>query len=158
MMIRAALLLTALLAGCAPFQVAPPEHFVELEESEWSDYAARAVNAEGVVLAVRDVPNVPEGSLTFWTDAIRNRLRTVRGYAVIEERDVTAASGEAGHQLRLGRDEGSQTYDYWVTIFATPRAFLEDGHVFVVEAGGRREAFARVQAALDRSIEGFSIE
>jgi hypothetical protein len=156
---RAILLMIGLtVGGCAPFEVAPPEHFVQLEESEWSDYAARAVNAEGVVLAVRDQANEPEGSLTFWTDAIRNRLRTVRGYALIEERDVHAASGEAGHQLRLGRDEGSQTYDYWVTIFATPGGLFAPGHVFVLEAGGRREAFAQVQAAVDRSIEGFSIE
>lgn len=157
-MTRAALLSLALLAGCAPFQVEPPEHFVELDESEWSDYALRAVNAEGVVLAVRDVANEPEGSLTFWTDAIRNRLRTVRGYSLVEERDVTAASGERGRQLRLGRDEGSQTYDYWVTIFATPEGAFSPGHVFVVEAGGRREAFALVQDALTRSIEAFSIE
>lgn len=145
----AALLLT--LAGCSGFALRPPEHFVELEEPEWSGFALRAVNADGVVLGVREVDNDPSGSLTFWTDAIRNRLRTVRGYALVEERSVKAATGQVGHQLLLGRDEGSQTYDYWVTVFVTDR------RVLVVEAGGRREEFDRVQHAIRRAIDGFEI-
>jgi hypothetical protein len=145
----AALLLN--LVGCSGFALRPPEHFVELEEPEWSGFAMRAVNADGVVLGVREVSNDPPGTLTFWTDAIRNRLRTVRGYALVEERPVKAASGHTGHQMLLGRDEGSQTYDYWVTVFVT------DDEVLVVEAGGRREEFARVQHAVRRAIDGFEI-
>lgn len=147
-------LLTALLVtltGCSGFALRPPEHFVELEEPEWSGFALRAVNADGVVLGVREVDNDPHGTLTFWTDAIRNRLRTVRGYALVEERSVKAATGQTGHQLLLGRDEGSQTYDYWVTVFVTER------RVLVVEAGGRREEFDRVQHAVRRAIDGLEI-
>lgn len=149
----AALLLTAAVtqAGCSGFALRPPEHFVELEEPEWSGFALRAVNADGVVLGVREVDNDPRGTLTFWTDAIRNRLRTVRGYALLDERQVKAASGHTGYQMLLGRDEGSQTYDYWVTVFVT------DDQVLVVEAGGRREEFARVQSAVRRAIDGFEI-
>ncbi len=146
----AALLLT--LAGCSGFAIKAPENFVQLEEPEWSGFAMRAVNADGVVLGVREVENDPRGTLTFWTDAIRNRLRTVRGYALVEERPVKAASGQTGHQMLLGRDEGSQPYDYWVTVFVT------DDEVLVVEAGGRREEFARVQHAVRRAIDGFEIK
>lgn len=145
----AALLLS--LAGCAGFSITPPEHFVVLDEPDWSGFAMRAVNADGVVLGVREIDNDPRGTLTFWTDAIRNRLRTVRGYTLLEERPVKAASGHTGHQMLLGRDEGSQTYDYWVTVFVT------DDEVLVVEAGGRREEFARVQQDLRRAIDGFVV-
>lgn len=148
----------ATLVGCSGFALQPPEHFVQLEEPDWSGFALRTVNADGVVLGVREVDNAARGSLTFWIEAIRNRLRTVRGYALLDERPVKAASGEAGHQLRLGRDEGSQAYDYWVTIFVTPPGLVSDGQVLVVEAGGRREEFARVEDALGRAIDGFELE
>lgn len=146
------LLLVAPAAGCSSFALDAPEHFVKLEQPDWSDYRMRAVNADGVVLAVREADNAASGgSLTFWTDAVRNRLRTARGYALLEEKPVRAASGEQGHQLRLGRDEGSQGYDYWVTIFVT------DDFVHVVEAGGRREEFARVKEAVEEAIERFEV-
>jgi hypothetical protein len=154
MLARLAVLVSLLApaAGCSSFALDAPEHFVKLEEPDWSDYAMRAVNADGVVLAVRENDNeAAQGSLTFWTDAVKNRLRTVRGYALLEEKPLRAASGEEGHQLRLGRDEGSQAYDYWVTIFVT------DDHVHVVEAGGRREEFARVKDAVAAAIERFEV-
>lgn len=147
-----ALLVLAALPGCSHFTIRPPEHFVSLEESEWSGFATRAVNADGVVLGVRDVENEPKGTLTFWTEAIRNRMRTVRGYALVEERPVRAATGEPGLQLRLGRDEGSHTYDYWVTVFVT------DDRVLLVEAGGAREEFAKVKDAIDSTVHAFEIE
>ncbi|MCW8140743.1 MAG: serine/threonine protein kinase [Planctomycetota bacterium] len=152
-----ALLLVACAGGCRHFELQPPEHFVVLDEPEWRGYALRAVNADGVVLAVREVDNDRAGSLTFWVDAIRNRLRTVRGYALLDERPVKAATGEAGHQLRLGRDEGTQTYDYWVTIFVRPPTLLGDGQVIVVEAGGRRDEFARVQDQIGEAIGGLAV-
>lgn len=139
------------LSGCQSFELTPPANFVELHESEWSSFALRSVNADGVVLAVRELDNEPKGTTQFWTDAVRNRLRAIRGYALLEEKDVKARSGETGHQLKLGRDEGSQSYDYWVTLFVT------DAHVLVVEAGGRRDEFGRVRQALESAIDGFTI-
>jgi hypothetical protein len=153
-MIRLALLVlfVAPASGCSSFTLEAPEHFVKLQEPEWSDYQMRAVNADGVVLSVRENDNeATEGSLTFWADAVRNRLRTVRGYALLEEKPVRAATGEEGHQLRLGRDEGSQAYDYWVTVF------VSDEYVHVVEAGGRREEFKRVKDAVEKAIERFEV-
>lgn len=145
-------LLVAPAAGCSTFALDAPEDFVKLEQPEWGEFEMRAVNADGVVLAVRESDNAEtEGSLAFWTDAVKNRLRTMRGYALLEEKPVRAATGEQGHQLRLGRDEGSQSYDYWVTIFVT------DDFVHVVEAGGRREEFSRVKDAVEKAIERFEV-
>src|SRR5687767_7876587 len=91
------LLLAALtLGGCSSYDLTPPAHFVELHDQESSSYDLRTVNADGVVLAVREVDNDASGTLSFWTDAIKNRLRTVRGYALVEEKPVQAASGEPG--------------------------------------------------------------
>lgn len=152
------LLVLAPLGGCRNFALEPPQNFVKLEEPEWSGFAMRSVNADGVVLAVRDVENDPEGTLTFWADAIRNRMRTVRGYALVEERPVQAATGEPGLQLKLGRDEGSHTYDYWVTIFATEAGFFFDGRVLIVEAGGSRDEFVKVKEAVDEAIRRFEVD
>jgi hypothetical protein len=156
---RLALLALLALSGCSNFDITPPDDFVALDEVEWSSFATRAVNADGVVLGVRDVENDPEGTLTFWTDAIRNRLRTVRGYALVEEKPVQAATGEPGLQLRMGRDEGSHTYDYWVTIFATDDGWLWfPGRVLIVEAGGARDEFTKVKAGIEEAIRSFEVE
>jgi hypothetical protein len=153
-----AALVVAPLGGCGNFALKPPENFVTLDEVEWSGFAMRSVNADGVVLAVRDVKNDPEGTLTFWAEAVRNRMRTVRGYALVEERPVQAASGEPGLQLRLGRDEGSHTYDYWVTIFATEAGWLFKGRVLIVEAGGAREEFVKVKDGIEEAIKTFKVK
>jgi len=135
-------------AGCgAAFDMQAPSDFVELDES--TSYDLRTTNAQGVVLAVRQLDNDPEGSLSFWVDAIKNRMRTVRGYALVEEHDVHAQGGVTGKQLRFGRDEGTQPYVYWITVFAT------DNHIFVIEAGGKRDDFEHVRPQIERSLAAF---
>jgi hypothetical protein len=145
------------LEGCRSFDLTAPPNFIELEDQDARGFALRAVNADGVVLAVRQVDNDRQGTMTFWTDAVKNRLRTSRGYALLEEKDVKVASGETAHQLRLGRDEGSAGYDYWVTVLVTPPGVVGAGHVLVVEAGGKRDEFGKVKDQLERSIEGLEV-
>lgn len=135
-------------SGCgAAFDMQPPPDFVELDED--TSYDLRATNAQGVVISVRELDNDPEGSVTFWLDAIKNRMRTVRGYALVEEHDVRAQGGATGKQLRFGRDEGTQPYVYWITVFVT------DNHIFVVEAGGKRDDFEHVRPQIERAIAAF---
>src|ERR1044071_1392761 len=59
--------------------VATPTNFVVLEDDE--AYTWRAVSADGIVLGVREIDNEPQGSLRFWVQAIRNKLRVLGGYA-----------------------------------------------------------------------------
>ena len=150
-MAGAALLFAAICAstGCGHhFEVRMPEHFVELDASaqERAGYALRATTAEGVVLAVREIANEEHGSREFWVDAIRNRLRRAGGYALLEERDVSLASGDSARQLRFGRDEAGRPYAYWLTIA------VRSDVIILIEAGGRRDAFEAREAALTQAI------
>jgi hypothetical protein len=150
----AALLATALpLAACGgtASHLTPPTNFIELDEPGES-YSQRATSAEGVVMAVREVDNDPYGPLAFWVEAIKRRMRTVRGYALVEEKDVRAATGEAGKQLRFGHDEAGGPYHFWLTIFVT------DDNVLVLEAGGKKDVFEAAQAEVERAIAAYRID
>lgn len=144
-----ALLFAAACGGSPPLTV--PEDFVVLDE-DYADYEMRATNAHGAVMAVREIDNEVEGSLAFWVDAVKNKLRTQGGYALLDASDVTVGSGHVGHQLRFGRDENSQAYQYWVTLIVTPDT------VWVVEAGGRGEVFQEAQERIERSITTLQID
>lgn len=144
-------LLGALLPACGGthFEVETPSAFVALDDEQVYDY--RATNAHGVVVSVRELPNEPVGDVSFWTDAIRNRLRMNGGYALLDERDVQAASGETGRQMRYGRDQNGHPYLYWVTLFVGPE------RLHLVEAGGPREEFEAVESAVEASLASLAI-
>lgn len=157
MTLRAAVIVIVLGAcsGCAArhFELETPDDFVELDEGAQArrGYALRATSADGIVIGVREIDDAREGSRAFWVHAIRNRLRRAGGYALLEESEVRAASGDAGHQMRFGRDEGSHPYAYWVTVF------VRDDRITVVEAGGRRETFDPQSDAVQRAILGIRL-
>ena len=151
--LAAALALSAL-AGCGHhFELRSPTDFVELDPDAQArrGYALRATSADGVVVAVREVDNDRHGSRDFWVDAVRNRIRRSGGYALLSESAVRSADGAEGHQMRFGRDEGQRPYDYWVTLFVT------NDHVFVIEAGGRRDHFEEERADVESAIASFRL-
>lgn len=139
----------AVLGGCGHhFELAAPDDFVALQEDEQArrGYAMRATSADGVVIAVREIANDRHGSREFWVQAIRNRLRRAGGYALLEESDVRAATGETGYQMRFGRDESGRPYAYWLTVF------VDDERITLVEAGGRRDTFDEQTASIESAI------
>jgi hypothetical protein len=147
----AALIALSVAAGCGhSFEATTPPGFVELEEQ--TEYAYRATNADGLVLAVRELDHSPKGELSFWTRAIENQLRQQGGYALLGTRDVRAKTGERGKQLRFGHDEGRSPHLYYVTIFAT------DSKLLVLEAGGTKQLMERYAAQIDWTIANFAID
>ena len=139
----------ALIAGCGPhFAIDTPADFVALDEATQArrGYSMRATSADGVVIAVREIDDPQRGSREFWVEAIRNRLRRAGGYALLEEETVRIASGDAGHQMRFGRDESGRPYAYWVTGRGRP------GRVTVGEAGGARSVFDAQAEDVQRAI------
>lgn len=139
----------AALAGCGHhFELAAPDDFVTLDEDQQASrgYAMRATSADGVVIAVREIANDRHGSRDFWVQAIRNRLRRAGGYALLEESDVRAPTGETGHQMRFGRDESGRPYAYWLTVF------VDADRITLVEAGGRRDALDAQTASIESAI------
>jgi hypothetical protein len=137
-----------LLAGCGhSFEATTPPGFVELEDQTSYDY--RATNADGLVIAVREIDHEPKGEMAFWTKAIENRMRQRGGYALIGTHDVKSKNGLDGKQLRFGHDESGTPHLYYVTIFLTEK------HIFLIEAGGTKELMDKNAAAVDAAIATF---
>jgi hypothetical protein len=141
-MVRSHVLLLALgallLVACGrPFDVKTAPGFVPLEGQQAYDY--RATTPEGVVVGVRVVEDEKRGDLGFWTQALTLQLRDVSGYALLDTKDVASADGTKGKRLEFGHDEDNKPYTYWVTVFPA------QGRLFVVEAGGTKEAFERAK-------------
>jgi hypothetical protein len=139
------------LSACGnAFQASTPPGFVELQDQQ--AYAYRATNADGLVVAVRELEHEPQGELSFWTKAIEKQLRERSGYALLGTRDVKAKTGEAGKQLRFGHDQGKTPYLYTVTVFVT------EDNLFVIEAGGTKTLMEKHAAQLDWTIANFRID
>lgn len=142
-------LATLLVAGAAlfatacgrPFDVKTAPGFVPLENQ--SSYEYRATTPEGVVVAVRVVEDEKRGDLDFWTQALTLQLRDVSGYALLDTVDVASRDGTKGKLLKFGHDESDKPFAYWVTIYPA------QGRLFLVEAGGAKEAFSRAQPSVE---------
>ena len=144
-------LLVAALGACgANFKQPTPAGFVELEDQERYDY--RAVTADGLVIAVREMDHEPKGELSFWVDAITNHMRQRGGYALLDRREVKTASGAQGVQVRFGHDQGSRPFLYYVTLFVT------DDHIYLLEAGGSAEQMKKRARDVDWAVQHFAID
>ena len=127
-------------SGCArPFEVRTAPGFIELEGQKVDGYDYRATSPEGVVFAVKAIPDEDRGDLDFWTRTLTLKLRDEMGYAVLGTEDVTSLDGAKGKTLKLGHDEGGKPYDYWVTVFIAKK------RVFIVEAGAPRELMEKAK-------------
>jgi hypothetical protein len=134
--------------GCgAGFQHPTPKGFVELEDQEAYDY--RAITADGLVVAAREIEHEPKGEISFWTKAIVNHMRERGGYALLESRDVKTARGLAGTQLRFGHDEGNRPHLYYLTVFVT------DETIYLLEAGGSREQMEKHESEIQWAVSNF---
>lgn len=129
-------------AACGrPFDVKTAPGFVPLENQTAYDF--RATTPEGVVVGVRVVGGEDRGDLAFWTQAVTLQLRDVSGYALLDTSDVTSRDGTKGKLLKFGHDEGDKPFTYWVSIFPA------QGRLFLVEAGGAKEAFERARPSVE---------
>ena len=148
------LLLGALaLGGCGhSFNAATPKGFVELEDQEDRGYDYRATTADGLVLAVREIDNDPEGPIEFWSRAIENSMRQRGGYALLGEHDVKNVDGLSGKQLRFGHDEASKPHLYYVTLYVTP------SKLYVLEAGGTKQQMESHEQQLEWSVQNFRVK
>lgn len=134
---------TLLVAACGkPFDIKTAPGFVPLVHQSNYTYDYRATTPEGVVVAVRAIDE-DRGDLAFWTQALTLQLRDVSGYALVETADVTARDGTKGKLLKLGHDEDNKPYTYWVSVFPAR------GKLYIVEAGGTKDAFDRSKPSVE---------
>jgi hypothetical protein len=147
---RSSFIVFALLAGCAPsFELTLPDRFVELRDgSGRGSYELRATTPDGVVVGLEVIDNDHHGPLDFWTDAARRRVRDQQGYALLSEAEIEAANGQSGHIMRFGRDLNGHTYRYTMALFVT------EDRIWLIEAGGREEAYTAVESQIETSISG----
>jgi hypothetical protein len=145
---RDLLFVTLTLASCGTFKAKTPAGFVGLPDQE-APYEYRATTHDGVVLAVRVLPNEPTGDGAFWSQAIELRLRHQGGYALLDSGSVKTKSGLPGRRLRFGHDEGAQPHLYQVTIFVTKT------RIYVLEAGGARSLVDREAPRLESFVADF---
>lgn len=145
--VLAALALSATACG-RPFDVRTPSGFVELQNQPPA-YDYRATTADGVVVAVRAVEAEDRNDLAFWTEAVTLQVRDEMGYALLAARDVRSKDGTPGRELRFGHDENGGPYAYRVALFAA------QDRVFVLEAGGAREAVEKLGPQLDAYVADF---
>lgn len=156
------LLLTALVVftGCedAPFEVETPPEMIELHTDD--DRRFVAMTADGVVVRARairqgddddQVADSPRAEHDFWVRAIRERMRTRGGYALLDEVDVQSADGTEGTRLEFGRDHEGTPYVYWMTLFVT------DDTVHVIETGGREDRFDDATEAVEAALDTYRV-
>ena len=126
-----------------------PAGFAELPNQK--DYGYRAANAEGVVISVRREPNSPSGDLPFWAGAVDAQLRR-QGYVADKALDVESANGLHGRQIQYHIEREGRPFVFWCSTFVT------ESQVFVVEAGGDRAYFDKLETAVRDSLRSLEIE
>lgn len=145
-----ALALASASVGCGrPFVAATPAGFVDLGD-RYGSSEYRATTADGVVLGIRAFDNDPKGALAFWSRVVERRTHEMAGYALLDKRDVTTASGLKGVEMRFGHDEGKDPYLYYLALFVT------DAKVYVLEAGGPKAEVTKQEAQIDWAIRNFA--
>ena len=139
-------LVAPLAAGCGPSVHAQvPDGFAVLEGGD--DFAFRAANADGVVVAVRSEANKPRGDLAFWSKTLERKLEK-RGYvAEGAARKVQSREGTDGLLRTFTISSGGRPHVYWLGVY------VHADEVFVVEATGDAESVdAAMRARIESSI------
>lgn len=138
------------LAACGPsFHQPTPDGFVKLKNQHRYDY--RAVTADGLVYAVKEISDPPKGDAEFWAKAVENKMRFQAGYALLGKEQVTTKSGLEGTKIQFGFDRGRTPHLYSVTVFTASDS------IFVVEVGGTKELVEKHKAELEAALQGFRV-
>lgn len=141
-------------AGCATFEVETPSEMVAVEEAnrEYVAMTHRGVVVRSRVYAQGDGANeVPRAEHDFWVEAMRERMRTAGGYALLTETDVTSRDGHRGTRLEFGRDHDGRPYQYWLTLFVT------EDNIHVIDTGGPEERFDEARDAVESALNSYTV-
>jgi hypothetical protein len=155
MLLLCVALMLMMASGCATFEIDTPREMIETDGTDSRNYVA--MTHDGVVLRARVIPQgegrneTPRGDQDFWVNALRERMRTTGGYALLEEKEVESANGHAGTRLEFGRDHQGAPYQYWMTLFVT------DDNIHILDAGGRRARFESAQEAVESALASYEV-
>lgn len=105
----------------------------------------QALSASGVVYRVRSARHRPKAALSFWREAVAERM-VAAGYTLVEERAVAAASGEPGVVFHFTAAHGERDLTYLLGIFVGRRVVLAEA---VGEAEATKEHTPALYAAME---------
>jgi hypothetical protein len=128
----------AVLGGCG-MQMDMPDNFVAVDNSNTGAYEIRGVSADGVVLGARREENPKNGTLVFWSEAVKREL-TARNYTFAGSEDITSAGALAGKLMTFSASRGGRPFTYLAAVFVK-KGLLGEGEVIVAEAGGEASIF-----------------
>lgn len=137
--ILSAVLAGAVLAGGCGMKMDLPENFVAVDEGDLGPYQVRGVSADGLVLGARREANAENGTLAFWTEAVKREL-AARNYTLTDSEDVESAGGLDGTLMTFTAKRGGRPYAYMAAVFVRG-GLIDDGQVLIAEAGGEESAF-----------------
>ncbi len=123
--------LIALAGGC---QYALPPGYVKVDPS-WNT-RFRAVSAEGSAITLRNESNPENGDLTFWKKAVKNQLLDVRGYKLVNHREISHAGQTPGVEMTFDYTKDGIDYTYMVMLLVKGR------RVHCIEAAGVKDQIA----------------
>ena len=139
-------------AGCGrPYAIETPDGFIDLGDRYESEgnHEYRASTADGVVIAVRSFDNDPKADMALAVRALENRVRLGQGYALLSKHEVVARDGNKGTMLEFGHDEPTGPHLYLTAVFLT------EHHVFIFEAGGKKELVEKARKSIDWAVSSF---
>lgn len=150
-------LAAALIAGAAlgatacgeTVRMSTPSGFAEMHKQD--HYAYRATTASGVVVAVRNEKNEPEGDLEFWSEAVDTSV-TSRGYTRILEKQVESPKHRKGWRGVYEFGDGAAALRYAVTVYVTR------DRVLVVEEAGPKAVVVKLDDALANAAKTVEID
>lgn len=111
----------------------------------------KAITADGVMIKAREVENYPEATLEFWTDAMDRHLEE-QGYTRKSKECFKSQTGLAGCRLDYLLPHGPEDWVLSETLF------LDGDTVYVVEAAGPFERYAKIETEYAASLRTFRID
>lgn len=114
----------AFLSGCVHFKAVAPNGFAQYKEGK--DF--RAISPNGIVYRIKKEPNLPKADLSFWKEALKNRMVDA-GYSFVSEESIQS-HGENGYLLELAAPYGQLDYSYLIGIY------VRSDEIYVVESAG----------------------
>lgn len=140
------------LPACA-IQAKLPDKFLELDSDR---YQLKATSADDAILWVRRFDNqADDGTLEFWTEALKNNLVDARGYTLVGREKIRTDKGLEGEALVLEATVAGQTQRELCALFLTHGLF-GDARVYVVEYVAPKDLFERYAKQVKQTIESLS--
>lgn len=118
----------------------------------------KAVSSDDAQIWARELDEPHEGSLAFWTDALRNDFVDNRGYTLIEEGTTRDGDGNEGSELTFEVTVSGRAQRYIVAVFWIPSSFLfwSTSTIGVVEFVVPRDAFETYEDAIRQAVRTVS--